>query len=198
MKTISQSSTTCPQCLKHRRCYKRVNHQTGFTMVEMLVVISLVVMLLLVATSIFLTSLIGNTKTVVNQDLKEEGEYAIGQMEFLLRNAIAVETNSQGQTCANGMDEITFKSIDNGTTTFFLETDPNDSVDKIASNSGVYLTSGGVNVISGPTFDCSQTSDFNRTYVKISFTLRKGDPGVDNPRDITQETFSTSVNLRSF
>lgn len=192
-----QPLSTCPQCLRHSRC-SRVNHQLGFTMIEMLVVISLVVMLLLVSTSIFLTSLIGNTKTVITQDLKEEGEYAIGTIEFLLRNAVALEENSLGQTCTGGMTEITFKSIDNGVTTLFLEEDPADNIQKIASNSGVYLTSAGVNVIAGPTFDCNQTSDLNRTFVKISFTLRKGDPGVDDARNIVEETFSTGVNLRSF
>ena len=167
-------------------------------MIEMLVVISLVVMLLLVATSIFLTSLIGNTKTVIAQDLKEEGEYALSQMSFLLRNAVSLEENSAGQTCAGNMSEIKFKSIDNGVTTLFLEQDPTDEKWKIASNSGVYLTSSNVTVTSGPTFDCSQSGDLSRAHVKISFTLRKGDPGVDDPRNIISETFVTSVNLRTF
>lgn len=172
--------------------------KAGFTIIEMLVVISLVVMLMLVSTSVFLTSLVGNTKTVLAQDLKEEGEYTLSQLEFLLRNAVEIEENSLGQTCQMGMNEISFRSIDNGLTTLFLEEDPEDNQMKIASNSGVYLTSSGVNVISGPTFDCDQSSDLNRTHVKISFTIRKGDPGVDDNRDIIQETFSTGVNLRSF
>lgn len=172
--------------------------QRGFTMIEMLVVMSLVVMLMITATGVFMTSLIGNTKTNISQSIKEEGEFALSQIEFLLRNAVSLEENSLGETCSMGMDEIRFTSIDNGQTTLFLEEDPSDNRDKIASNSGVYITSGGVDIITGPTFDCTQTSDLGRTHIKISFTMRKGDPGVDEERDIIQETFSTGVNLRSF
>ena len=164
----------------------------------MLVVISLVVMLMLVATSLFLTTLIGNTKTAISQTVKEEGEYALSQIEFLLRNAIALQENSLTQTCQGGMTEIVLKSVDSGITTLSLEEDPSDNHQKIASNSGVFLTSGGVDVISGPTFDCTQTTDLNQIHVSVSFTLQSGDPGVDDPRDIIQETFSTGVNLRSF
>lgn len=167
-------------------------------MIEMLVVISLVVMLMLAASSVFLTTLIENTKTTITQDLKTEGEYTISQIEFLLRNAVKIEENSQGQTCTANMDEISFRSIDNGVTSIFLEEDTQDNHFKIASNSGVYLTSGNVNIISGPTFNCTQTGDFNRTHVSVSFTMRKGDPGVDDARNVIQETFSTGVNLRSF
>jgi len=185
------------QLRKHSIISKSLS-SSGFTLIEMLVVISLVVMLMLVATSLFLTTLIGNTKTAISQNIKEEGEYALSQIEFLLRNAVALEENSLGQTCTSGMSEIAFKSIDNGITTLLLEEDPNDNHLKIASNSGIYLTSGGVDITEGPTFDCTQTTDLNQTHVKVSFTLRSGDPGVDDPRDIVQETFSTGVNLRSF
>lgn len=170
----------------------------GFTLIEMLVVISLVVMLVLVATGVFLTSLISNTKTVISQTIKEEGDYAISQIEFLLRNAIKLEENSLSVTCGPAMDEIVFRSVDNGLTTLFLEEDPSDNHQKIASNSGVYLTSSNVDIIAGPTFDCSQTPDLGRTHINISFTLRKGEEGVDDPRDIIQETFSTAINLRSY
>src|SRR3989339_275480 len=89
---------------------------TGFTFVELLVVITLMVMLMLTAASMFFTTLIGTGKTNSNFQVKEEGDYAISQMEFLLRNAVAVDS----ATCAPGGSEITFTNYDNGLTTLQL------------------------------------------------------------------------------
>jgi Tfp pilus assembly protein FimT len=170
----------------------------AFTIVEMLVVISLTVLLMLTATSLFLAMIIGNTKGTVTQKVKSEGEYALSQIEFLLRNAVSLQPNLSAQTCATGMDSISLKSIDNGVTTLAKETDPEDGFEKIASNAGIYLTSGATEITAGPTFDCRQSDDGSKTYVTVSFTLRKGTPGVDKPRDIVEQPFSTGVSLRTY
>lgn len=175
------------------------SHQAGFTLIEVLIVVSLSVLLMLTASSLFMTFLIGNTKTTTTQLVKAEGEYALNQMEFLLRNAIELMPNSNDEICEPNMDEITLKSFDNGITTLMRETDPSDSnLVKIASNSGVYLTSGAVELTSGPVFNCSETPDGLSQYVTITFQLRKGTPGIDQPRDIVVQDFLTSVNLRSY
>jgi len=170
----------------------------AFTIVEMLVVISLTVLLMLTATSLFMAMLIGNTKGTVTQKVKSEGEYAASQIEFLLRNAVSLQPNLLNQTCVAGMDSLSLKSIDNGVTTLSKETDPSDGKDKIASNSGIYLTSGTTDITAGPTFDCRQSNDGTKTYVTVSFALRKGTPGVDKPRDIVEQVFTTSVSLRIY
>ncbi len=183
-----------------------MQNQLGFTLVEMLVVISLTVLLMLTATAVFLSSIIGNTKSVAGQQVKNEGDYAMGQMELLLRNAIQLVPNSNGQTCETDMDSIAFKSLDGGTTEFFQEIDPSDGASKIASNAGVvadsgssasYLTSDAVSITSPLTFNCRQSAAQDSTYVTIQFQLQKGDPGVDESRDIVQQLFQASVNLRS-
>lgn len=175
----------------------RIKNTAGFTLIEMVVVISLVVMLMLAATTLFYATLLSNSKATVTQTVKNEGTYALGQMEFLLRNAVQLLPNGAGQTCAANMDEITFRSYDNGTTSLFAETDPGDGQDKIASNSGVYLTSQTVDLIAGPTFNCTQSSDGSSNFVEIRFTIRKGTPGIDRDVEIVQQEFSTRVNLRS-
>jgi prepilin-type N-terminal cleavage/methylation domain-containing protein len=171
--------------------------QSGFTLIELLVVVTLSIMLMLAASSLFFMFLISSTKAGAVQRVKNEGEHALDQMAFLLRNALELETNSLGQKCQEDMSEITFTSLDGGITTLSSETD-SDGFDKIASNSGQYLTSGGVELLSGPEFDCVESSDGASQYVTITFILRKGTPGIDEPRDIVQETFSTGVNVRSF
>lgn len=173
-----------------------MKNQAGFTLFELLIAVSLTILLLLSASSLFMMFLIGNTKISGGKLVKAEGNYALSQMEFLLRNAIELLPNADDQQCELDMTEIRLKSIDGGITSLFGETD--SGVDKIASNSGVYLTSGSVELVTGPEFDCTQSDDETNPHITISFTLRKGTPGVDKPRDIIEETFTSSTNLRSF
>jgi prepilin-type N-terminal cleavage/methylation domain-containing protein len=172
--------------------------QLGFTLIELLVVVSLSVMLMLAASALFFMFLIGNTKAGSEQRVKAEGEYALSQMSFLLRNALELKANSLGQKCELDMSEIAFISLDGGQTNLFAEVDSADSNNKIASNSGKYLTSGAVELLSGPEFDCVESDDGVSQFITITFMLRKGTPGVDEPRDIIQEEFSTGVNVRTF
>jgi prepilin-type N-terminal cleavage/methylation domain-containing protein len=152
------------------------NTQAGFTLIELLVVVSLSVMLLLASSGLFLTFLLGNTKVARSQLVKNEGEYALSQMEFLLRNAVQLVDNGSGQVCETGMDAITFESLDSGVTTLTAEEDPIDNNVKIASNSGIYLTSGDITLVECPIFDCSESEDKLAQYIGIRFTLRKGTP----------------------
>lgn len=171
--------------------------QAGFTLIELLVVVTLSIMLMLAASALFFMFLISNTKAGAVQRVKNEGEYALEQMSFLLRNALELQPNNLDQVCEENMSQISFISIDNQITTLGSYVDPSDGATKISSNSG-YLTSSGVDVVSGPEFDCTESSDGANQYVTITFILRKGTPGIDEPRDIVQETFTTGVNVRSF
>lgn len=174
---------------------KRPN--AGFTLIETLVTVTLSVMLMLGAASLFMIFLIGSTKVGATQQIRAEGEFALEQISFLLRNAIDIETNRYGQTCQPDMQEIVFRSYDGGQTILFAETDPNDNLPKIASNSGTYLTSGAVQLVDGIEFDCVESGDGRNNYVNVTFTLQKGTPGVDQARDIITQTFTTGVNIRS-
>ena len=185
--------------------------QKGFTLIELLVVVSLTTLLMVTAASVFVTFMIGNEKTVSTQALKSEGNYALGQMEFLLRNSLRLIPNTDGYTCGLGMDKIAFESWDGGKTELMVENDTNDDdIVKIASNSGIYLTSGETAlVVSGSLtnndqdpvgklrFDCVESPDSTSKYVTISFSLRKGEVDIDQDRDITQQDFTTGVSLRN-
>lgn len=168
----------------------------GFTLVELVVVISLMVMIMLTVTSLFFTSLISSTKTSTSAKIKEEGDFAVDQIEFLLRNAVKLVPNTGGETCGASMTEIRFQSHDDGITSLTAEDD--NGVFKIASNSGVYLTSGDVVLEDNQIlFTCTQANDGSAQYVTVDFTLRKGTPGVDQPRDIVTQDFSTGVAIRN-
>ncbi len=169
--------------------------QTGFSLIELMIVVSLTVMLMLAASTIFLTFLVGNTRTNSSQLIKQEGQYALNQIEFLLRNSLELVPNGLGQECQNDMPEISFKSLDGGVTTLSRESD--DSVDKIASNSSMYLTSDAVELVEGPIFDCTQAADGSRPYVQFRFTLRKRDLAADPTKEIIEQEFRAGTSIRS-
>lgn len=169
--------------------------KAGFTLIELLIVVSLSIMLMLGASTMFMAVLISNTKLSSSHLVKSEGTFALNQMEFLLRNAVELVPNGSGETCAEDMDVIGLVSSDGQITYLFAEED--DGFYKIASRSGRYLTSEAVELVDGPTFDCTEAIGGASQYITISFTLRKGTPGVDKPRDIVEQTFTSSVTLRS-
>lgn len=171
--------------------------QAGFTLVEVLIVVTISVMLLLTASSLFMTLLIGSTKTNTSTLIKQQGNMVQQQLDFLLRNAVGLGTNSTGQICAPTMSEVVLVGADGGSTT--LRAVPDGSgIYRIASNSG-FLTPGGITLVGNTiSVNCVQSPDRLNTYLTVSYTLRKGTPGVDQARDIVEETFSSSTNLRSF
>ncbi len=181
--------------------------QRGFTLIELLIVVTLSVMLLLTASTLFITLLIGNTKTNSLSLIKTEGTAAIAQMEFLLRNALELQQNADGQTCQPSMTSVVVKGFDGGLYTLTaLEDPPGSGTYKVASTSATattYLTTAAVELIqNGPNpddrvmFNCSQ-SGAGGTAVDVSFTLRKGIPGIDQAKDIVEQTFTTTTRLRN-
>ncbi|MBT3250111.1 MAG: type II secretion system protein [Candidatus Pacebacteria bacterium] len=171
-----------------------IKEKSGFTLIELLIVTSITVILLLSASVLFMTFLISNSKINSEQLVKQEGQHALSQIEFLLRNALEILPNELGQECELGMTEIKFFSIDGGTTS--LKKEDVDGNNKIASNSS-YLTSSTVEITDGPTFNCTQDNDESHPHINISFTLRKGTPGLDRDRDIVEEIFTSSTTVRS-
>lgn len=167
-------------------------------MIELLVVASLSVILMLATSTLFLSFLMGRTKVTALRQVKSEGQYAINQMEFLIRNALeVVPTAEYPEGCEPNMSSIAIRSIDGEITTFFAEEDSRDNHVKIASNSGVYLTSNTVSVVGGPRFNCEEPADRTAQHVTIWFELRKGEV-TDDQRETAQSEFQTSVSVRSF
>lgn len=170
----------------------------GFTMIELLVITSLSVILMLATSTLFISFLMGRTKVSAIKQVKDEGQYALNRMEFLIRNAIEVLPNNEYPTgCELDMESFSIRSLDGGITTFFSETDASDDRPKIASNSGVYLTSGSVQLVDGPRFDCTEPSDSTLQHVVIRFTLQRGATEIEQ-QSFARSDFQTSVSIRSF
>lgn len=182
------------------------NKLAGMSLIELLVSVSLAVFLLLTISAMFMTFLLSNAQTNLQKSLTQEGNVALSQMEFLLRNALHLTENSGGEVCQSNMDEIALVSIDGhqtnlGGSNFNLGGDgfgASNTIRRLASSSAHpddgavtrYLTSKQINVKDGgPRFDCQQTSD--TTWVKVEFTLERNLPA--SP----EETFGTTLYLRN-
>lgn len=170
--------------------------QSGFTLIELMIVTSLMVILSLTVSSMFMTFLITNARTNTKNTLKVEGSNALSQMEFMLRNSYQLTTNSSAQVCQSNMSSIALESLDGGVTEFIEAID--DSVSKIASNSDVFLTSDAVTVVPGSLqFDCTEAYSGTRS-VQIDFDLSKVVPSVNNTtNEESTQHFTTVVSLRN-
>ncbi len=175
------------------RTLKTAKNQ-GFTLIELMIVTSLMVILSLTVSAMFMTFLVTNARTNTKNTLKIEGSYALSQMEFLLRNSYQVVENSDTQICQASMDKIKLESLDGGQTEFFLEL--NGTSTKIASNSGMYITSDEVEA-ENLQFSCTESVSGGRS-VKIDFDLNKVIPSVNNTSaEESTQHFSTIVSLRN-
>lgn len=168
----------------------------GYTLVELVVVIGIVVVLLITAVSLFYTTLIGGNKTNSAEAVKQAGQYALSQMSYLIYNSRKLIPNNQAVTCQAAMTSIGIQNQDLRTTIIQAQTVAGKI--RIASNSGVYLTPGNMTVSTGPTFDCSLPTNGSAPVIQVSFTLQKGVVGVDNARDIISIPFTTQVTLRNY
>lgn len=175
--------------IKTRKIQHQTNdRRTGFTLVELLITTSLTVLLMLTITTLFMTFLVGNSKTNIRKSVKEEGLHALSQMEFIIKNARYYDDTFQA--CTSNLQTIRVIGLDSGVTTYSIVSD--SGINKIASNSA-RLTSATVN-LSTLRFDCS--GEAGNRQIKISFTLDKDAPTLSTDSNIS-ENFEATINLRN-
>jgi Tfp pilus assembly protein PilW len=163
--------------------------------VELIIVMGLLVVITVAATSMFFTMMRSATRSSNLSTLKDEGDYAMSQMEFLLRNAKKV-------TCSGATaNTIAVTSPDNNTTTFQVLPSPASSpryyiASSSATRGNLFLTSGSVTASPSPlTFTCSQASTTSPTFVNIAFELSR--VGSTATTTSSRQQFSTSVQVRN-
>lgn len=151
---------------------------TGFTLLEILISISIAGVVGILIAQVFFTTVRTNAKTELLKDVKQNGEYAMGIMERMLHSALQVAS-----TCTElGTESLSLDVLNpNGdTTTFGCLLD--GSVTRIASTSSTgnteYLTSSNVtiggsecsDIANSLSFVCTKPSD-QPTRVTIRFSL---------------------------
>ncbi len=158
----------------------------GFSLIELIVVIGLLSLLTLAISSIMLTSVMTSNRIRTTTKVKQSGNYAIGQLQGMIRNAKIVTG------CDGANNSITIVNPDGGTTILLAEID-DDGVNRIASNSGTYLTPSSISTSSW-SLTC-EPSDTEPTLVKLSFDLQ--DTQVSRNTQNPLLHFETSANLRN-
>lgn len=177
----------------------------GFTLLEILISISIAATIGVLISQVFFTTTRSNTKTEILKEVKQNGDYALNIMERMIRNAIRVES-----TCAESGSTLSSLAIlnpDGDTTTFGCTYSTTYSVTLIASTSASagteYLTSTGVTLGGTSCSDANNSLSFVCTSysdqppkVSVSFTVRQ--PGVPpDQSDQASMLFKTTATPRN-
>lgn len=139
--------------MKKKAIFLRSNKK-GFTLLEMVVSISIVALVAVVLSQIFIVTLRTNAKTEISKDMKQNGELALESMVRMIQRAKSIAT-----TCASSgttVQSLTIVNNDDGETTYGCVAD--GTAMRLASSSASatkYLTSSNV-TLGGTT--CSEST----------------------------------------
>lgn len=170
----------------------------GFTLLEMLISVTIVALVGGILAQAFFTMTRTNTKTERIKDVKQSGEFALEVMERMIRNAREVTSSCPGTSS----DTISIRNADNGTTTFSCLLD--NGTPRIASQSGAtaeFLTSSSVTLggslcaASSLSFTCT-TSGGRPGNIRIAFQLSQLGTPVDQ-FERSSISLGTTIQLRN-
>ena len=166
--------------------------QHGFTLVELLVSITLMAVIGVAINTIFITTLKSANKADIMKEIKQNGEYASTVMEQMIRNAQTIQdVGGLGVCTSAGLSgsSIRILNSDDHTSTFQL------SAGQISSTGGMLtnnLKTSATNLI----FTCSKIGNAPPT-VTFSFTISQlGTPA--KAEEKATMNFRTTVSLRSY
>ena len=174
-----------------------ISYHSGFTLIEILVAVSIISLVFVSATQIFAFTLRSNQKARAIMDTKQTGDNALAIVSNAIRTASAITSDcatvpaaSINLTATNG-NLITFTCL---ATNFTMTTINKD----LTTESSILIDGSADNlVITEPNncFTCYETSGSTPPIVQISYTLQKAGA---NPASGIQLFFSTSVSLRNY
>lgn len=163
----------------------RLKTESGFTLMELLIVISITALIVTTIMGLFFRSLRSGAKTETIVKVEENAQYVTAVLERFIRNAKEVSSVG-GLPCPNTGSSLTVLSWDGGSTTFSL------SGGRIASNSSPISAS--VVTIQNLVFECIRTEG-TPDQVAIDFDITRSDVGSGFT---TATHVETKVGLRNF
>lgn len=166
--------------------FKERKTRRGFTLIEILIVVGVFSILALTASMTFFNLLKSSTKSRTVTMVKQNGDYAMGVMTRMIRNARKVTS-----ACPGNAEEITIMNPDGESTTFSCGGGSISSASATSAN----LISNDVEVDSGTcNFNCQEGRMFEPDAVTIEFTLSRTG---SRPEGETSVNFETMVSLRN-
>jgi prepilin-type N-terminal cleavage/methylation domain-containing protein len=168
----------------------------AFTLIEILVSVSIIGILSLLIVQSFFTSLRNNTKTELMKDLKQNGDYAMQTITRIIQNADTVETCTANSLVIRGFDgnQTTFSSYDDGGGLCRIASS-SASKQYTLTSSNMTMDSHGLGCPAAISFICE---DLGGSVAKVSITFnltQKGSP--PDAVDKAAQTFSSSVVVRN-
>lgn len=179
----------------------------GFSIIELLIVIAIIAFTLPVVFSLFFATLQSQTKVLILQEVKRNGDFALDVIEDLVRTrayAIYSDEELTTEVCSTKTSTLTptssgtvFFSDSSGSSFYFAP-----QSQKIASYSAVinpnpyYLTSDKV-VVSNFTISCNRTAVLSPPIVSISFSVAQPATDVRHEQQATLN-YQTKIKLRSY
>lgn len=181
---------------------KKSKFDKGYTLIELLAVMLIMITVGLIIATILVSSLRGSNKTNTVNTLRQNGNYAILQISKMLEFAqsfggVSSDGSTYTSSCTSPTTQykyIKITSFDNGNTVFFCDVS-NSKISSIsASFNGSIVNPNDVN-LSQCYFTCSRNISVPPT-IGINFTLtQKGSSGLFEKKETIN--FQTSVIMRN-
>jgi prepilin-type N-terminal cleavage/methylation domain-containing protein len=193
--------------------FKIKNFERGYTLVELLAVMSIVVVVGVIVAGILTSSLRGGSKSNVLDNVRQTGNFAVTQISKMIsysRSFNGISTNGGFYTtnCTQVIPPppaptpapIVYKYIkitafDGGQTIFSCINDSSTGLPTIASNGASLVDTSNVSVTSCY-FSCSQSNFGQPPTIGINLTLSQNNPS-SLPEKTASVPFQTSVTIRN-
>ncbi|MCX6782839.1 MAG: type II secretion system protein [Candidatus Levybacteria bacterium] len=181
---------------------KNIRNNNGFTIIEMLTVLSILIVISSVIGAIIVSSLRGTSKINENISANRNGGYIIDQMSKMIRNAYRLDYPFdcfESSTISSTFAKITITNPDGYSTTFSCIADNEDGADQkanIASQSGaskIKLIDESVLKLNECYFKCSRKFKSSYPIIDIYFSLKPK----SNKSSVDVFPFQTSIMLRN-
>ncbi len=169
---------------------RKVALQKGYTLVELLVVITILSVIGVIVVTVITISLRGSQKSDKLEIVRQGGDTAMSQMVRSIRYAKSLDSPASCVPATN-VSSITITSLqDNGQTTYSCASNA------IASNSAPLVDTNAVNV-NACSFTCSQQRVSDPPTIQIQFSLSaKNESSFTETKAVIP--FQTSVTLRNY
>ncbi|MCL4338149.1 prepilin-type N-terminal cleavage/methylation domain-containing protein [Patescibacteria group bacterium] len=173
--------------------------ENGFTLIELLIVTTLVGIIGIITTQIFILGIKSQTRSETLKEIKQNGDFAMSVMESMVRNAVDI----QQIQCNSNTSQLTITNPDGNTTMFDCS-----SGNQISSISAwpnptptgmVSLTSSKVDV-SGCNFRIvCPTPPTSPKYVFINYTVNySGTSLTPTPGSYNTLEYQSTISLRNY
>lgn len=176
---------------------------SGYTLIELLIVMMVMIAVGVIVVNILVTALRGNCKAETQNNVRQNGNYTIAQITKMIQyakvlNGISNDGSSYVTDCTVPVsgNYLQITSFDGGITTFQCSTAVNCTDDPtISSNSASLLNTASV-CLKSCNFTCSQSSALSPVTIGINFTLsQKNENSFAECR--AEIPFETSVTMRN-